>query len=83
MQLDGIPSIAYNLSMKSKRIDLASDIRAAMRRSKLSIYAVAKAAGLRVSIVQRFDAGGGLTTDSASALCNVLGLRLVDDGKGR
>lgn len=64
-------------------MDLARTIRRAMAADGRSIYAFARDSGLRVSAVQRFAAGGGLTLDSGSKLCKLLGLELRAKGGRR
>ena len=85
MRLDGIPILCYDSSMNTKRINLAVTIRRAMKRDGRTVYAFARDTGLPVSGVQRFAKGGGMNLDSASRLCEVLGLDLLptDGGKGR
>jgi len=85
MRFDGIPIKCYNSGMTTKRIDLAASIRRAMKRDGRTVYAFARDTGLPVSGVQRFAKGGGMNLDSASRLCEVLGLDLLptDGGKGR
>lgn len=65
--------IAYNEGMN---VNLEKTLRDAMRRDARTLYAFARDAKLRVSIVQRFAKGGGLTLKSASALCSLLDLDL-------
>ena len=60
-----------------RRTELATEIRKAMKRDGRTDYAFARDTGLRVSIVQRFSAGGGITLASAQKLCDVLSLRLT------
>ncbi len=60
-----------------RRTELATEIRKAMKRDGRTDYAFARDTGLRVSIVQRFRAGGGITLASAQKLRGVLGLRLA------
>ena len=76
MQFDGIPNVCYTDDMKSKSIDLATAIRKAMKRDGRTVYAFSRDTGLPVSGVQRFAKGGGMNLDSASRLCDVLGLEL-------
>lgn len=85
MLSDGIPTLEYNGAMKTKRTDLAADIRRAMKRDERTVYAVARDADLPVSMIQRFHKGGGLTLETASRLCDLfsLELRVIDDRKGR
>lgn len=57
---------------------LADTIRAAVRESGLSTYAVAKGAGVSQPVLHRFMSGErGLNLDTADRLCRFLGLRLV------
>jgi len=58
-------------------MDLATDIRKAMQQTKKTTYAIAKAAGVSVSMVQRFEAGLDIRLATASKLCKALGLRLT------
>lgn len=69
--------------MKQESNKLADVIRGAMQCDGRTVYAVARDAGLVVSIVQRFDAGGDVTLQTASALCDTLGLQLQPVRKGR
>ena len=58
-------------------VDLEKTLRDAMKVDGRTVYAFARDAGLRVSLVQRFyKNGGGLTLASASKLCDLLGLDL-------
>ncbi len=58
--------------------DWNEKVRAAVRRDGRSLYALAKAADLWISPMQRFMEGtSGLTLDSAERLCKVLGMDLV------
>lgn len=62
--------------------DLQKTLLDAMRRDGRTDYAFARDSGLRVSAVQRFRAGGGLTLASASKLCALVGLALLPvDGR--
>lgn len=72
--LDGIPTVCYIDSMS---VDLEKRIRTAMKLDGRTVYAFARDAGLRVSLVQKFAKGGGLTLRSASRLCSLLGLDLM------
>ena len=85
MLIEGIPSIEYNGAMKTKRTDLAADLRRAMKRDGRTVYAVARDAEVPVGMIQRFSKGGGLTLATASRLCDLFGLQLrpVDGRKGR
>ena len=61
---------------------LAGQLRALVAARGLSGYALAQAAGLNRSTVNRFLAGeSGLTLDTLDALCGALGLRLVESGR--
>lgn len=63
------------------KTNLAQVIREAMRRDGRTVYAFSRDSGLRVSLVQAFAKGGGLTLKSADKLCELLSLRLVADAK--
>lgn len=76
IQFDGIPDVCYNDGMKTKPTNLAEEIRRAMKRDGRTVYAFSRDTGLPVSGVQRFAKGGGMNLDSASRLCDVLGLEL-------
>ena len=67
-----MPHLGYTVCM-----DLALDIRKTMKQNGKSIYAIAKAAGVSVSMVQRFEAGLDIRLATASKLCKALGLRLT------
>jgi hypothetical protein len=59
-------------------------IRRAIRDSGLSLYAVARDAGVNVAPIQRFMAGEhGMTIDSAEKVCGVVGLELRATRKGK
>lgn len=64
---------------RNKPSDLADVLRRAVAASGLSLYAVAKRAALRVSLVQRFmhKPGAQLYTDSAERIAAALGCRIV------
>ncbi len=57
---------------------LTLDIRDAIRRSGLSIYRIAKNAGLQVSIVQRIASGvrDNMTIATAQKIAGAVGYRL-------
>jgi len=58
-------------------------IRQAARKSKLSVYALAKRSGVHVAPIQRFMAGtSGLTLKTAQKVCGVLNLTLKPSRKG-
>jgi len=65
--------------------DLARTIRAAIEADGRSLYALARAAGLRYSVLHRFvrTPDAQLRTDVASRLCGTLGLRLTADRRER
>lgn len=64
---------------KPQRNDwLAATLREAAWRSGKSGYRLAKDCGVHVAVVQQWLAGGGLRTTTASRLCEVLGLELVE-----
>lgn len=74
--LDSLHNLCHTDDMKEKPIDLAGEIRKAMKRDGRTVYAFARDTGLPVSGVQRFTKGGGMNLDSASKLCDILGLEL-------
>lgn len=57
--------------------DLETTLRDAAKASGLSLYALSKRSGLRVSVVQQFMTGGDIRLRTASKLCAVLGLDLL------
>lgn len=60
-----------------KSVNLEKTLRDAARKSGLSVYALAKRAGLPVTTVQQFMGGRGMQLRTASRLCDVLALNLV------
>lgn len=62
----------------NKPADLADVIRAAIESSGMLRSELARQSGLSYSMVHRFCDGKSLDLASASRLCDVLGLRLVD-----
>lgn len=58
-------------------MDLTNTIRQTARKSGLSVYAIAKRAGLPVSIAQQFMAGGGLNCRTAEKIAAGLGFKIV------
>jgi hypothetical protein len=58
-------------------MNLTDTIRQAARKSGLSVYRLAKDAGLPVSIAQRFMKGGGLRCGTAERLAKALDYRIV------
>lgn len=63
---------------KSNPSDLAAILRAAIESSELSRYALAQRSGVDAGVLCRFVAGErDLRLETASKLCEVLGLRLV------
>ncbi len=61
---------------------VSDQLRAAIVTRGMTPYAVAVAAGIAPSIVNRFMSGQrGLTLDSLDAVAGALGLRLVDSGR--
>lgn len=77
------------MSTKRKhKTDLAADIRRAIKERGLSAYRVAMDSGIDRSVAVRFINGErGLTLDTASKVCDMLGLELRsiqrDKAKGR
>lgn len=68
---------------KARPTDLAGDIRKAIEASGLLRSEVARRSGLAYSGIHRFMDGCDLNLASASKLCDVLGLKLVNtDRKG-
>ena len=62
---------------RKRKTDLAREIRKAIRESGLTPYRVATDADVDRSIMTRFVNGErGLTLDTASRICDVLGLEL-------
>ncbi len=62
---------------KAKQRDLGEQIREAIADSGMSRFKLAKRSGVPYSGVHRFVGGQrGLTLDTASKLCEVLGLEL-------
>jgi len=66
------------MSTKRKhKTDLAADIRREIKRQGLSKYRVALDAGIDRAVAVRFINGErGLTLDTASKVCDMLGLEL-------
>ena len=61
----------------AKQKPLVDQLRRAIRDDGRSLYAVAKAAELRISPLQRFmRKEHGITADSADRLCEALGLSI-------
>jgi plasmid maintenance system antidote protein VapI len=61
----------------AKRKSWNDQIRAAIQKSGLSLYRVAKDSGVNVAPIQRFMAGEhGLTVNSAERIGRVVGLEL-------
>ncbi len=58
--------------------DLIAVIQKAIQADNRSLYAIARAAGLRYSVVHRFAKGErtGITIGTVGKLCGVLGLEL-------
>src|SRR5215210_3041439 len=57
-------------------------LREAIERSGLTAYAVGRRAGVDPGVVQRFVTGErDIRMGTADKLCEVLGLRLVEDGR--
>lgn len=63
------------------RRTIAEQLRDLIAERRLSGYELAKATGLRRSVVNRFLAGGGLTIDSLDAIAAELGLKLVETAR--
>lgn len=65
--------------------DLIAVLRKAIDRDHRTLYALAKAAGLRYSVVHRFARGErvGISLVTAAKLCQTLGLELRPVRKGR
>ncbi len=64
--------------MKKQQTHLDKQIRAAFKRSGLTIYRLAKKSGVSQPVVSRFVNGRrGITLATASKLVNVLDLELV------
>jgi ribosome-binding protein aMBF1 (putative translation factor) len=62
----------------SQKHRIAEQIRAAIERSDLSRYEIAKRSGVDQAILSRFVAGNaGLNLDSIEKLAPVLGIRVV------
>ncbi len=60
-----------------KTVDLAEQLRAAVRAAGLSTYALARDAGIDVAVAVRFMNGTrGMNLDSASRVATLLGLEL-------
>ncbi|MFQ5424664.1 MAG: helix-turn-helix domain-containing protein, partial [Phycisphaerae bacterium] len=70
-------SDAFMARRRSTRI--GRDLRRAMKASDLSVYMIAKQAGLAVGVVQRIDKGErvGMTLRTAERIAKTLGLRIV------
>ena len=64
-------------------MNLTDTIRKTARKSGLSVYMVAKRAGLPVSIAQRFMNGGGLRCETAEKLARGLDCRIVLEPVGK
>lgn len=59
------------------KVDLTKTVRDAMKDSGLTPYAIARDSGVDYSQITRFLHGQrGLTLDSASKICELLGLEL-------
>lgn len=66
------------------QVDLAEQLRAAVRAAGLTTYSLAREAEIDSSVVVRFMNGTrGITLDSASRLATCLGLELRPIRKGR
>lgn len=62
---------------RKQKTDLAADIRRAIKERGLSAYRVAKDSGIDRAVAVRFINGErGLTLDTASRICGMLGLEL-------
>ncbi len=62
---------------RTRKVDLAADIRRAIRQSGLTPYRIATDADVDRAIMTRFVNGErGLTLTTASRICEVLGLEL-------
>lgn len=64
--------------MIDRSTEIGRAIRRAMKASDLSIYMIAKRAGLAVGVAQRIDKGErvGMTLRTAERIAKVLGYRL-------
>lgn len=64
---------------RSRSTRIGRDLRRAMKASDLSVYMIAKQAGLAVGVVQRIDKGErvGMTLRTAERIAKTLGLRIV------
>lgn len=66
-----------DMSKKRKQVDLAKQINVAFSKSGLTRFMLAKRAGVSYAIVHRFISDDrGITLDTASKLCETLGLEL-------
>ena len=66
-----------DMSKKRKQVDLAKQIKAAYSKSGMTRFMLAKRSGASYAIVHRFISDDrGITIDTASKLCETLGLEL-------
>ena len=66
-----------DMSKKRKQVDLAKQLKAAYSKSGMTRFMLAKRSGVSYAIVHRFISDDrGITIDTASKLCETLGLEL-------
>ena len=67
-----------DMSKKRKQVDLAKQIKAAYSKSGMTRFVLTKRSGVSYAIVHRFISDDrGITIDTASKLCETLGLELT------
>ena len=82
--LDRLITVRYTMGMDEQRNKLAEQLKAAIGKSGLSVYRLAKQAGVPQPVLWRFVKGQrDLTLSTASKVARVLGLELRPKRKGR
>ena len=73
-----ILDVVYFIVMKKRQAYLEKQIRAAIKKSGLTIYRLAKDSGVPQPVLSRFvNAKRGITLSTASKLAEALGLELT------
>jgi plasmid maintenance system antidote protein VapI len=63
--------------MSPRKADIVDQLRAAIKKSGETEYAIAKAAGVHTSVMSRFMRGDrGISLETAARLCDHLGMTL-------
>lgn len=75
--------LALRRSGQYTALMVADDLRAAVRKSKLTAHAIAKTSGLAKNTVARFLAGAPCSIDNAELIAHAIGATMTVSGKLR